>query len=258
MMTILALGAPRSCHPVSQDTQAPLRQQPDFDNLIWMQYRCPQGMEQTAYEWHWAYIARLLLGVENRDSLDKLCDEYNQTYQLYSDSPSTSDMTLAADFYAGTARFRMLNAYHALQEALLGTPLGGDTCFLYQDYVLWEELFKEFDEHYDERGNGRGVGLSLYHRNLSIIRTDVLFREMDSILQGEVPAGVKTPQWDRQWIQKHPAIRRWYDYRLTMAEKLQQAAPSQAQCIISLSRQAVQWYMDFTTDFETNTQVSED
>lgn len=69
---------------------------------------------------------------------------------------------------------------------------------------------------------------------------------------------VGSPQWDRQWIQKHPAIRRWYDYRLTMAEKLQQTAPSQAQCIRSLSRQAVQWYMDFTIDYETSTQVPED
>ena len=229
-----------------------------FDSLMWLQYHCPDDEEKTAYEWNWAYDVRETLGVDDLDSLAVLTREQDDGYQSYASSCVTSDMVTASEVYAGTARFRMLNAYEALAELTAETPLGSlDDCY-YRDYVLWEELYKEYDEYYNETGGFRFVNLNSYYAYLADLRTELLRQELACFSAGKNSPKLSDAKADLRWDKQHKAIRRWYDYRLTMAEKLQQTAPSQAQCIRALSRQAVQWYMDFTTDYETSTQVPED
>jgi hypothetical protein len=123
---------------------------------------------------------------------------------------------------------------------------------------LWEELYKEYDEYYNETGGFRFVNLNSYYAYLADLRTELLRQELACFSGSQGSPKPSDAKVDIHWDKQHKAIRRWYDYRLTMAEKLQQTAPSQAQCIRSLSRQAVQWYMEFTTDYETSTQVPED
>ena len=132
-----------------------------------------------------------------------------------------------------------------------------DDCY-YRDYVLWEELYKEYDEYYNETGGFRFVNLNSYYAYLADFRTELLRQELACFSGSQGSPKPSDAKVDIHWDKQHKAIRRWYDYRLTMADKLQQTAPSQAQCIRALSRQAVQWYMDFTIDYETSTQVPED
>ena len=229
-----------------------------FDSLMWLQYHCPDDEEKTAYEWNWAYDVRETLGVDDLDSLAVLTREQDDGYQSYASSCVTSDMVTASEVYAGTARFRMLNAYEALAELTAETPLGSlDDCY-YRDYVLWEELYKEYDEYYNETGGFRFVNLNSYYAYLADLRTELLRQELACFSGSQGSPKPSDAKADLRWDKQHKAIRRWYDYRLTMAEKLQQTAPSQAQCIRALSRQAVQWYMEFTIDYETSTQVPED
>ena len=240
------------------DDEMPKSPDQRFDSLMWLQYHCPDDEEKTAYEWNWAYDVRETLGVDDLDSLAALTREQDDGYQSYASSCVTSDMVTASEVYAGTARFRMLNAYEALAELTAETPLGSlDDCY-YRDYVLWEELYKEYDEYYNETGGFRFVNLNSYYAYLADLRTELLRQELACFSGSQGSPKPSDAKVDIHWDKQHKAIRRWYDYRLTMAEKLQQTAPSQAQCIRALSRQAVQWYMEFTTDYETSTQVPED
>ena len=229
-----------------------------FDSLMWLQYNCPDGEDKTTYEWNWAYEVREALDVDDLDSLATLCHGLDASYESYANSGTTCYMTTAAEVYAGTARFRMLNIYQTLAELAAETPLGSLNDCYYRDYVLWEELYKEYDEYYNETGGFRFVNLNSYYAYLADLRTELLRQELACFSAGKNSPKLSDAKADLRWDKQHKAIRRWYDYRLTMAEKLQQTAPSQAQCIKTLSRQAVQWYMEFTTDYETSTQVPED
>lgn len=229
-----------------------------FDSLMWLQYNGPDGEDKTTYEWNWAYEVREVLGVDDLDSLATLCHGLDASYESYANSGTTCYMTTAAEVYAGTARFRMLNIYQTLAELTAETPLGSLNDCYYRDYVLWEELYKEYDEYYNETGGFRFVNLNSYYAYLADLRTELLRQELACFSAGKNSPKPSDAKVDIHWDKQHKAIRRWYDYRLAMAEKLQQTAPSQAQCIRALSRQAVQWYMEFTTDYETSTQVPED
>lgn len=189
-----------------------------YDSLIWLQYQCPPDEEETVYQWNWAMETRETLGIEERATLDILCDELDSCYAPLSGGP-TCDMIIAARLYFATARFRMLNAY---QETAAYNPdsILDDKDFYYQDYALWEKIYEEFDRLYDNMGNGRFLYLSDYYTHLAKLRRDALLIERFSFSADKMPTEekkTKEPKWDKE----HKAIRNWYNYRMSMIKQLQ-------------------------------------
>ena len=225
-----------------------------FDSLMWLRDQYPDIKDQ----WDWAYDVCDALQVYDSDSLDTLTRELEESYSPYFSCISTSDMTIGADLFAATARFRMLIAYQVLAEKVADTPLDSIVNAYIEDYVRWEKLTCEYDDYYNDYGGMRLAMIDYYYRCLADLRTELLRQELACFSGSQGSPKPSDAKVDIHWDKQHKAIRRWYDYRLAMAEKLQQTAPSQAQCIRALSRQAVQWYMEFTTDYETSTQVPED
>lgn len=219
-----------------------------FDSLMWLQYHCPDGEEKTVYEWNWAYEVREALGLEDLDSLETLCHELNGSYESYASSGTTCYMTTAAEVFAGTARFRMLNVYQTLAGLTADTPLG-ETDFYYHDYMLWEELFKEFDENYEEGGNGRGVELCGYYRRLAELRMEILLEELAFFSEDKAKSKpyvhVAPSPRGKQWLISRPAIHRWYNYRMLMADRIQRDDPSRAQFFRVLTFKQVSLYRQF-------------
>ena len=224
-----------------------------FDSLMWQQYECPDNEEKTVYEWNWAYEVREILGVDDLDSLSTLSHELDNSFESYASSGSTSYMTTAAEIYAATARFRMLNAYQALAELTAETPLG-ETDFYYHDYMLWEEIYQEFDDWYEEGGNSRCMELYGYYRQLAEFRTDILLEELAIFSEDDTKhesfVHAKPIQIDTQWLKNHPAIYRWYDYRMLMADRLQRHNISQALCLRTLTYKQVSLYMKYLSRYE--------
>ena len=118
-----------------------------LDSLMWAQYHCPEGEDEMIYKWNWAYDACDSLGVNDLESLDSLTYQLEAEYEPYLGGP-TLTMITAADLYAGTARFRMINAYHVLAYMMDNTPLGGENNDYLEDFVRWENLYQEFDNYY--------------------------------------------------------------------------------------------------------------
>ena len=159
------------------------------------------------------------------ESLDSLTHQLEEDYKPYFGGP-TPTMITAADLYAGTARFRMINAYHVLAYMMDNTPLGGDSNDYLEDFVRWEKLYQEFDNYYNESGNIRPMNLGYYYRQIAKMRTDILLEEI-ALFSGE------SPQQDKSFVEKKP---RW--------DKLHQAIRQ------AFTLKAVQRYMEFTLSFE--------
>ena len=224
-----------------------------FDSLMWLQYNCPDGEDKTSYEWNWAYEVREALGVDDFDSLATLCHGLDASYESDANSGTTCYMITAAEVYAGTSRFRMLNIYQTLAELTADTPLG-ETDFYYHDYMLWEKLFEEFDENYEETGNGRGIELCCYYRRLAELRIEILHEELaffsEEKSKYEPYVHIPPSQWEKQWLVSHPAIHRWYDYRMLMSDRIQRDDPSWAQSLRALTYKQASLYMKYETETE--------
>ena len=218
-----------------------------FDSLIWLQYQCPENEEKTVYEWNWAIETREALGIEEREALDTLCDELDSCYLPRSGGP-TCDMIIAANLYFGTARFRMLNAY---QESAAYSPdsILDDEDFYYQDYVLWEKIYDEFDKLYDNKGNSRFLYLSTYYTHLAKLRRNALLAEMYSFSAEKIPTDekeIKEPHWDKV----HKAIRNWYDYRIRTVKQLQKRNAPLAYYIRHITNDLAIKYLDFQAEVD--------
>ena len=50
---------------------------------------------------------------------------------------------------------------------------------------------------------------------------------------------------EKQWLISHPAIHRWYDYRMLMANRIQRDNPSWAQTLRDLTFKQVSHYRQF-------------
>ena len=162
-------------------------------------------------------------------------------------------MNTASNVYAGTARFCMLNVYQALAELVSETPLGENDNY-YHDYVLWEELFKEFDAWYVNGGSGRGYEVDCYYTQLAEFRTEYLLEELAFFSEDETNrklyANARHPRMDKQWMKTHSAIQNWYKHRMKMANKIQRHNSSWAQCIRALTYKQVDLYIRFETKTE--------
>ena len=232
-----------------------------FDSLMWLQYHCPDDEEKTTYEWNWAYEVREALGVDDLDSLATLCHGLDVSYESYANSGTTCYMTTAAEVYAGTARFRMLNIYQTLAELTADTPLGA-TDFYYHDYMLWEKLFEEFDENYKDGGNGWGIELCCYYRRLAELRIEILLEEFaffsEDKTKSEPYVHIAPSPWEKQWLISHPAIHRWYDYRMLMADRIQCDDPSWAQSLRASTFKQVSRYRQFEIKIEDSYRIDDE
>ena len=252
VLILLLLGCKRvGQDKVGADPEFEVSNYPDglLDSLMWAQYHCPEGEDEMIYKWNWAYDVCDSLGIYELESLDSLTHQLEEDYKPYFGGP-TPTMITAADLYAGTARFRMIKAYHVLAYMMDNTPLGGDSNDYLEDFVRWEKLYQEFDNYYNESGNIRPMNLGYYYRQIAKMRTDILLEEI-ALFSGESPQQDKSfvekkPRWDKL----HQAIRHWFDHRMRMADKLQYQDVSRAQCLRAFTLKAVQRYMEFTLSFE--------
>lgn len=224
-----------------------------FDSLIWQQYHCPDDEGKTAFEWNWAYDVRETMGVEDLDSLTIFSRDMDDSYHDLLESGIPFQMGTAARAHAGTARFCMLNVYQTLAELVEDTSLDDDYSY-YNDYALWEDFFKEFDDRYVHGGSGRDAEIHCYYKQLAEFHTEYLLEELSCFLEdgGVLKKHTKStpPRWDKQWIKTHPAIRRWYDHRMQMADKILRYNPSWAKCIRTLSNKQVALYIKFEKETE--------
>ena len=224
-----------------------------FDSLLWQQYHRPDGTEKTIYEWNWAYDVRETIGIDDLDYLTSLSLKVDSSYHSYAASPMAADMTTASEVYAGTARFRMLNVYQALADLMAVNSLGDDD-YYFKDYVLWEELFKEFDYWYKDKGNWRFIFLNGYYKHVADLRTEVLKEELVLLSNGESEqkgfVTSKVPRLDRKWMNVHQAISRWFDHRMKMADKIQGYSAYQAECIRTLTYKQVSLYVEYQKEAE--------
>ena len=224
-----------------------------FDSLLWQQYHRPDKIEKTVYEWNWAYNVRKSIDIDDLDSLAALSHELDSSYHSYAASPMAADMTTASEVYAGTARFRMLNVYQALADLMEDSPLGDNDNY-FKDYVLWEELFKEFDYWYKDKGNWRFIFLNSYYKHIADLRTEVLKEELDLLSNGESEqkesVTSKVPRLDWKWMKEHQAISRWFDHRMKMADIIQSYSAYQAECIRTLTYKQVTLYVEYQTKAE--------
>ena len=237
LLTMMAIlnGCQRERQDVADnDFEEPSYRDDLFDSLMWLQYHCPDDEGKTVYEWNWAYDVREVLGIKNLDSLTILSRNEDNSYQYLSDSGIPFQMNTASNVYAGTARFCMLNVYQAL---VCETPLGENDNY-YHDYVLWEELFKEFDAWYVNGGSGRGYEVDYYYTQLAEFRTESLLEELAFFSEDETNqkqyANAKPPRMDKQWMKTHSAIQNWYKHRMKMAK-----------CIRALTYKQVDLYIRY-------------
>lgn len=230
-------------------------QAPDelFDSLLWQQYHCPDRTEKTIYEWNWAYGVRETIGIDDLDSLSTLSLELDSSYHSYAASPMAADMTTASEVYAGTARFRMLNIYQSLADLMAESPLGDEDCY-FMDYSLWEELFKEFDYWYKDKGNWRFIFLNSYYKHIADLRSEVLKEELTLLSNGEPKQNTIVesiaPRLDKKWMNEHQTISRWFDHRMKMADKIQRTSEYQAGCIRALTYKQMSLYIEYQTKAE--------
>ena len=224
-----------------------------FDSLLWQQYHRPDGTEKTVYEWDWAYDVREAIGVDDLDSLATLSHDLDSSYHSYAASAMAADMTTASEVYAGTARFRMLNVYQTLADLMEESPLGNDNSY-FKDYALWEELFKEFDYWYKDKGNWRFIFLNSYYKHIADLRTEVLKEELALLSNGEGEQKTivksKAPRLDQKWINEHQAISRWFNHRMKMADEIQGSYVFQAECIRTLTYKQLLLYVQYQTQAE--------
>ena len=256
LLTMMAIlnGCQRERKDVADnDFEEPSYRDDLFDSLMWLQYHYPDAEEKTIYEWNWAYDVREVLGIKNLDSLTILSRNEDDSYQDLSDSGIPFQMNTASNVYAGTARFCMLNVYQALAELVCETPLGENDNY-YHDYVLWEELFKEFDAWYVNGGSGRGYEVDYYYSQLAEFRTESLLEELAFFLDDKPTqkqaAKVLPPRWDAQWIKVHPAIQNLYNHRLKMAKRIQYTNPAWAKYIRTQTNKLAEQYRKFEIETE--------
>ena len=232
-----------------------------FDSLLWQQYHSPEKTEKTVYEWKWAYDVREAIGVDDLDSLTTLSFELDSSYHSYAASPMAADMTTASEVYAGTARFRMLNVYQSLADLMAESTLGDDDGY-YKDYALWEDLFKEFDYWYKDKGNWRFIFLNSYYKHIADLRSEVLKEELALLSNGEglqkTIVKSKAPRLDQKWINEHQAISRWFGHRMKMADKIQCSSVYQAECIRFLTYKQVSLYIEYQTKAEKEYNLDDD
>lgn len=261
-MMVFLNGCQRERQDVADNDFEELSYRDDlFDSLMWLQYHCPDDKGKTIYEWNWAYDVREVLGIKNLDSLTILSRNEDDSYHYLSDSGIPFQMNTASNVYAGTARFCMLNVYQALAELVCETPLGENDNY-YHDYVLWEELFKEFDAWYVNGGSGRGYEVDYYYTQLAEFRTESLLEELAFFSEDETNqklyANARHPRMDKQWMKTHPAIQNWYNHRMKMANKIQRQNPSWAQCIRALTYKLVDLYIRYEIKTEGENSFDDD
>jgi len=201
-----------------------------FDRLLWQQYHCPDDEDEYVYKWNWAYEVRDSLGIEDLDSLAQLSYQFESDYEARFGGV-TSDMVIGADAYAGAARFRMLNVYQALAELMYDTPLGAEANCYFEDFVLWEKVFVEYANNCDNEGSIRFIELPMYYKELADMRTEVLEEELKCLSNSGVDSISKAIKKEPKWNGADRAIRKWYDYRMSMADKLQKVDSRKGQCL---------------------------
>lgn len=201
-----------------------------LDSLLAFLYIDADTEKKASHEWEWAKHARNVLGkgcdygdLKPLDDISRSLDEAYEPLLAY----SQYDINTATSVFAATARFRMLNAYQVLDSLMSETslPEGG----LQKDYTLWENVFREIENH---NTTGRSSGtmiLNTTYVTLADLRCSVLMEEI-----GYISGLGKRAEWyvnadELRWDSSQQVIRQWYDYRMKMADQLEKSNKNYAE-----------------------------
>lgn len=192
-----------------------------LDSLLCQLYIDASPASKARHEWEWAKRARLALGmtteVTDLSHLAEVSERLNDYYAPLT-AYSQVDMNEAAGVFASTAKFRMLNAYQTL-DSLMDESLGSMDFF--NDYLLWEGVYREYEDNYTDGGSSGPMMLSFAHKTLCELRRSILMEEMGYLdVEYEGAAKWYVEADEIRWKPELEAIRLWYDHRMKMANKL--------------------------------------
>ena len=192
-----------------------------LDSLLSDLYIDASPASTARHEWEWAKRVRLALGMTAEvTDLDPLADVSYRLDEVYAPLTAYSqyDMNLAAGVFASMAKFRLLNAYQALDSLMMGS-LGRKDYF--NDYLLWEGVYQEYEDRYTDGGSSAPMMLSFAHKTLSELRRTILMEEIGYLnVEHEGAAEWYVEADEIRWKPEQKAIRLWYDHRMKMAGKL--------------------------------------
>lgn len=192
-----------------------------LDSLLCQLYIDASPASNARHEWEWAKRARLALGmtteVTDLSHLAEVSERLNDYYAPLT-AYSQVDMNEAAGVFASTAKFRMLNAYQTL-DSLMDESLGSKDFF--NDYLLWEGVYREYEDNYTDGGSSGPMMLSFAHKTLSELRRTILMEEIGYLdVEHEGAAEWYVEADEIRWKPEQKAIRLWYDHRMKMVGKL--------------------------------------
>jgi hypothetical protein len=148
------------------------------------------------------------------DEVSERLDEYYAPMTAY----SQADMNEAADVFACTAKFRMLNAYQTL-DSLMEDSF--DSKDLFTDYLLWEGVNQEYEDNYTDGGSSAPMMLSFAYKTFCELRRTILMEEIGYLdVEHEGAAEWYVNADEIRWKPEQKAIRLWYDHRMKMADRL--------------------------------------
>lgn len=192
-----------------------------LDSLLSQLYIDASPESKARHEWEWAKRARLALGMSAEvAALDTLADVSYCLDDFYAPLTAYSqyDMNLAAGVFACMAKFRMLNAYQALDSLMIGSLGSKD---LFNDYFLWEGVNREYEDNYTDGGSSGPMMLSFAYKTLCELRRTILMEEIGYLdVEHEGSAEWYVEADEIRWKPEQKAIRLWYDHRMKMADKL--------------------------------------
>lgn len=224
-----------------------------LDSMLCSLYVDASPASKARHEWEWAKRVRLALGMTAEVAdLDSLTDVSNRLDDFYAPLTAYSqyDMNEAAGVFACTAKFRMLNAYQALDSLMIGSLGSND---LFNDYLLWEGVNQEYEDNYTDGGSSGPMMLSFAYRTFCKLRRAILMEEIGYLdVEHEGAAEWYVEADEIRWKPEQKAIRLWYDHRMKMADKLGNA--NSAEYLRRMTYKTVFIYhhlqLDWMYDFE--------
>lgn len=196
---------------------------------------------QYAYDWLWSQEVKYemehywdsknisnkywdpLLDMPLPEELDYLCEIIERVEKSYDSllGDSQYDLNRVTGIMALTSHLSLLLTYHAADSLLRDMELDLFAEAYYMDYVLWDDLYKEYEENYTDGGSSTPMILNSVYSTYSETRKELLKEEIGYFTEKGAGARWLSREGDIQWEEGQEAIRRWYDYRMKVAQQLE-------------------------------------
>ncbi len=206
-----------------------------------------EGGNQAIYDWMWSQVIEQEIEKQldnknislegNGNDLDtfgdtprfknyskicKITKQVDDSYEEYLGGPQ-SEINQATGVMALTSKFRLLMTYHMADSLLRYDKHDILAASYFKDYVLWEDVFKEFYDNYTDAGSSGPMILNDTYSKYAETRNELLKEEI-----GYFTEDGHTARWlpfegdiDIDLDPNQKAIHKWYDYRRQIAKQLE-------------------------------------